>query len=293
MSKIPNSKYNNLVVKFVPDKRTAKHYKHKTFNYGGKVRKWGDRNGVNIEVYDKVKPYITSSRVALDIGARWGEWTRMLQHDFQQVFCFEPLSKRNALINENCITDNIVLYNCCLGEKDESVDMHGGCIFDKTLKGMEKKASHVDKISVQKSIRLDALGITAVDFIKIDVEGFELPVIKGGLKTIKKWKPVICLEQNGSEKKWRGAVKNEAMEFLISLGMKVEKQLSDQDFLMVWKTDEELALEKEQEEYTIKQEELVNKENNLKLKEEELAQREKELLLKLEQLNKDGDKDEN
>lgn len=284
MSQIPNPKFNNLIVPFTPNKKTKKHYKSKTFNYGGKVMKVGEYNKLNLEAYEVVKPYLKGCKVALDIGARWGEWTRMLQADFKHVYCFEPIPKRNKLINENCVTDNVTLYGCCLGDKLESVDMHGGCIFDKTLKGMEKKASRVNKISSQKSIRLDDLNISGVDFMKIDVEGYELPVIKGGINTLKKHKPVICLEQNGSEKKWRGAEKNEAMNFLISLGMKVEKQLNHQDFLMVWKTPEELALEQKEAEMKKKEEEMKKAEEEMKKKEEALKQLEEQLKQKEQEL---------
>jgi FkbM family methyltransferase len=239
MNKSPNKKLDNLIVKFEPDKKTEGHYKKNTFNYGGIIKKVGEYNELNIQAYEQLKPYLTGTKIALDIGARWGEWSRLLQKDFNKIYCFEPLSKRYKFINENCVTSNITLYGCCLGDKIEAVDMHGGCIFDKTLKDIKTKANRVDKISSQISVRLDDLNITDVDFIKIDVEGYELPVIKGGLKTIMKYKPIICLEQNGSEEKWRGSVKNEAMDFLLSIGMKVEKQLNHQDYLLIWKTEDE------------------------------------------------------
>ena len=55
------------------------------------------------------------------------------------------------------------------------------------------------------------------DFIKIDVEGYELPVLVGGIKTILKNKPVICMEQNGSETKWRGQKKMKPLIFYYQL----------------------------------------------------------------------------
>lgn len=41
---------------------------------------------------------------------------------------------------------------------------------------------------------VDSLGLQRVDFIKIDVEGYEEAVLCGLQKTIKKYKPVIVLE---------------------------------------------------------------------------------------------------
>jgi hypothetical protein len=113
--------------------------------------------------------------------------------------------------------------------------MYSGCIYDPNKPGIDRLANDRNKRTIQPSIRLDDLHLGPIDFIKIDVEGFELPVLKGGEETIKKWRPIICIEQNGSETKWRGAKKFEAVEFLLSLGMKLEKQLNYQDYLFVWK----------------------------------------------------------
>jgi hypothetical protein len=43
---------------------------------------------------------------------------------------------------------------------------------------------------------VESLGIDPVDFIKIDVEGFELEVLRGARRTIQKWKPLLVCEVN-------------------------------------------------------------------------------------------------
>ncbi|MCY1543544.1 methyltransferase, FkbM family [compost metagenome] len=43
---------------------------------------------------------------------------------------------------------------------------------------------------------VDQQNISSLDFIKIDVEGCELEVLKGSLETIKRFKPVVLLEMN-------------------------------------------------------------------------------------------------
>ena len=42
----------------------------------------------------------------------------------------------------------------------------------------------------------DEQKITAVDFIKIDVEGYEYPVLEGALNTLTKFRPVVMFELN-------------------------------------------------------------------------------------------------
>jgi FkbM family methyltransferase len=235
MYTIPNPIYNQLVVNLEQDDTIKKHLKNNTFNFGGKVKKIGTHNELNIEAYTGLKSYLTKKRIALDIGARWGEWARIIQDDFTHVICFEPIRVKYKYIKQNCKLNNLSLYGCCLGDKLGNVPMYAGSIYDPNKPGINRFAYNKNKRTIQTSIKLDDLGLGPIDFIKIDVEGFELPVLKGGEETIKKWKPIICIEQNGSETKWRSAKTFEASNFLLSLGMKLEKQLNHQDYLFVWK----------------------------------------------------------
>ena len=43
---------------------------------------------------------------------------------------------------------------------------------------------------------LDSMNLPGLDYIKIDVEGAEGLVIRGGVETIKKYKPVVVFEHN-------------------------------------------------------------------------------------------------
>jgi hypothetical protein len=44
------------------------------------------------------------------------------------------------------------------------------------------------------SIKIDDLNLTDCNLIQLDVEGYELNALLGGIKTIKKYKPVLCIE---------------------------------------------------------------------------------------------------
>jgi hypothetical protein len=45
--------------------------------------------------------------------------------------------------------------------------------------------------------RVAACGLPRADLIKIDVEGFELPVLQGAIKTLRAWKPSLFIEMHG------------------------------------------------------------------------------------------------
>ena len=70
----------------------------------------------------------------------------------------------------------------------------------------------------QKTIikTLDSFNFQNVDFIKIDVQGFELEVLKGGYKTLKENNPIICIEENIPDLK-----DSEVYNFLIGLNYKL------------------------------------------------------------------------
>jgi hypothetical protein len=56
--------------------------------------------------------------------------------------------------------------------------------------------------------------ITSVDFIKIDVEGFEYNVLKGGEQTIKEFRPVLFVEVNDKNLEYQGSSVTDLILFL-------------------------------------------------------------------------------
>ena len=67
--------------------------------------------------------------------------------------------------------------------------------------------------------KLDAFNFDNVDLIKIDAEGYELPVLEGAKETILHNKPWIQIEANKSGARY-GRTKVDIANFLDSLGMK-------------------------------------------------------------------------
>jgi hypothetical protein len=63
----------------------------------------------------------------------------------------------------------------------------------------EEAYRHYNKLPVDVNT-LDQLGLAAVDFIKIDVEGMELDVLEGGRGTITKHRPMLYLEDDRPER---------------------------------------------------------------------------------------------
>lgn len=170
--------------------------------------------------------YVKQARRALDIGAHCGLWTVQLGQYFQEVECFEPLPihiecwKKNANWKGSCR-----LHEVALGEKDGETGMH----IEPGLSGR----SRVNGEGSYAMRRLDSYGFTDVDFIKIDVEGYEYFVIKGGEETILKNKPVMIVEQKPKHGGKYGLTDTQAVDHLKSLGATVKAEIVG-DFVMAW-----------------------------------------------------------
>ncbi|WP_346913538.1 FkbM family methyltransferase [uncultured Roseibium sp.] len=128
-------------------------------------------------------PFIKEFRVALDIGCRDGEFSRYLQHYFQHTYAFDARMRKSFPFNVDL--KKTTHFCCALGDEPGELQMSGGQ--HKFIEG--KSASY-------KVFTLDSFGFENVDYIKIDVEGFEQRVLMGGEETIKKNLPLIVIEQN-------------------------------------------------------------------------------------------------
>lgn len=143
-------------------------------------------------------------KTCYDIGAHMGYTSLILSRNFENVYAFEPSSiykklKKNASANKKIHTLNIAI-----GDHDGKLVMEkrevpwqteqlvadGGAIKDVWGKLIEKVERNCKKV--------DSLDIPKPDFMKIDVEGFELDVINGALETIRKYRPSIFIEIHSS-----------------------------------------------------------------------------------------------
>lgn len=138
-------------------------------------------------------------RIALDIGAHVGSWSIGLAQYFQRVHAFEANENNYKFLIKNVYSNkiNITMYNHALGVISDTA----------SIENKPEDNSGMGFISAGNSVsvlRLDQVmeDFNEIDFMKIDVEGFELFVLMGATKTIDINRPVICLELNGSGERY-------------------------------------------------------------------------------------------
>lgn len=145
--------------------------------------------------------YCKNFRRAIDVGAHYGTTSFHLSNNFKNVEAFEI----DPLIRE-CLEKNVNNFY----KKNVNVYPYGCGKETKFINLLRNKDSHFTKIdtntiilteknSDSKIVPLDNFDWQDVDFIKIDVEGFENEVIKGSLKLIERCKPIIMYEKNRNQ----------------------------------------------------------------------------------------------
>lgn len=143
-----------------------------------------------------ISDYIGDDAVYVDAGANIGNHTLYwaIERYAKKIYSFEPVESTFEILKKNIelnhLEDVVEIFQVGLSDEETTgeisiykADNIGGTNIAKSEKG---------KI---KLITLDSLKIKEkIDLIKIDVEGAEVEVLKGSIKTIKKYKPLIVVE---------------------------------------------------------------------------------------------------
>ncbi len=155
-------------------------------------------------IYEKrflnfIEKIFTETDVMLDVGANIGNHAMYLSNVFRLIHSFEPNPRAIDRINRNIAINhirNIIVHPVGLGRENDSLpfvenfDGNLGCSHFQ-----EQKTSDSILLSVKNGDRyISKHNIDNIDYIKIDVEGFELDVLKGLRNTIESQLPIISFE---------------------------------------------------------------------------------------------------
>ena len=165
-------------------------------------------------IHDQFKKYVKPGSVALDIGGHIGTHTLNLSRlvgESGQVYVFEPQAKMFCELAINMHLNgckNIRYFHNALGAEEKLIKMHipkeaWTVTYGPSLINEGHGTVSLDLDSPgdsTKMIRLDDLHIDNISVIKMDVEGFEMEVIRGGKETILRNKPVLIVEIFTDEK---------------------------------------------------------------------------------------------
>jgi len=165
---------------------------------------------------DAALGYVNQWRVCLDIGSNVGQWTRPLAKRFHSVICFEPNPNFRQCFKKNIAETNVVLWPYGLSNKEHQAQQD----FNSTI--LNEGAGDI------QCRTLDSFGLTNVDFVKIDVDGFEVPLLEGARDTLTKNNAVINIEMKRDK---RADTVKRAEDILRDLGYQFKKRTKSDE---VW-----------------------------------------------------------
>lgn len=164
----------------------------------------------------------------VDIGASVGLYSLYAKYlPNSQFYSFEPYKFTYDILNDNIKLNNITnvkTYNIGLSDKigksilnvclsgDGLNTMGSNPLRFNDINPIEIETNTLDNIFYNNNIK--------VDFIKIDTEGWEYYILKGGEKTIKTFKPIIQLEYNETNMKQCDIKPEQLLNYINELGYK-------------------------------------------------------------------------
>lgn len=211
------------------------------------------RGTYQIHKLKKALPYVKNFGHAVDVGANVGTWAHVLADKFQEVDCFEPMDNFRECLALNIPEekrDHVHIHGCALGAEEGELELRvntkssgwthavptsktGMIMLEKSL--AKQSGGSIDfeihKVPIKT---LDSFDLPKIDFLKIDVEGFEYHVVQGGAKTIQRDRPVIIVEQKPGTPDRYGLPPKGAVTALQKMGATLAFEWSG-DFCLYWR----------------------------------------------------------
>ena len=177
---------------------------------------------------DAALAHVKSFRLAVDVGAHVGLWTKVLAERFDAVIAFEPFLPNVERFEKNVQASNVLLSVSALGDREgmayltfeeksrrsESMGSHS-----KHFVTWEEPAKRLDAGHVVTRT-LDSFELQSLDFLKVDTEGADTLVLRGAEETLQRCRPVVIVESIAKYETRYGLQPGAPVDFLESLGAK-------------------------------------------------------------------------
>ena len=202
----------------------------------------GEHNNYNelytpeVNIINKIKinedGYFDFSKNMIDIGANVFVYSFILPFNFS--YCFEPndffinMGKINMSIHNK--DNKYKIFNTILSDKEGEIIQYDGftCLTNNTV--IPDIQEDFNKVNMVSS-KLDSFELSNIGFIKIDVEGYEYKVLKGGINTIinNNYPPILFELWDIDNKNMTQEKHDELKNFIENLGYEILWYWGDYD----------------------------------------------------------------
>ena len=197
------------------------------------------------KIYEAAKDYIKEDTIVLDVGTNFGQLTILFSKCQKnvEVYSFEAsryifeILKKNIKINNA----NVKLFNNLVGNQIEQ-----DCFIQKTnlssfntygsnkIEIIDDNINHSNLIEKVKTIKLDDIHFDKkISFMKIDVQGHDLEVLRGAKRIINAQKmPIIFEYEKDYEKDFNYTFKD-FEKFISEIDYYVKLKIDDSNYLIL------------------------------------------------------------
>ena len=203
-----NTSYRSPSYRFV--RRDGIQYRLDISDYTDWIVYWG----TNTERPTRLFELAFEGAVVVDIGTNLGEASLNLAKRVGptgKVFGFEPDPVSFAKLSYNLSLNpfgNVVPTNVALGDAPGLLTMKVACSRNRGANRITRDAGGAEHFTV-KVDTLDRFiagaGIARCDLIKIDVEGFEISVLRGARETLNRFRPMLFIEISDPNQREQGS----------------------------------------------------------------------------------------
>lgn len=169
-------------------------------------------------------------KVVYEIGAFQGILTLFFSSRAKEVIAYEPNPPSYQRVLQNLRLNgrnNVRVRHLAVGELEGSLTllsdplMPGGTTGDPTVAGQIKESTTAKSVTVPV-VTLDndiaSARLPKPDLIKIDIEGMELPALRGMTRTLRQHHPELYMEMHGATTDQKDANVRNIVEFVTQLG---------------------------------------------------------------------------
>lgn len=146
-----------------------------------------------------------SLNVAVQAGGNCGVWPKAMGEKFRVVYTFEPDPVNFRCLCANAPAENVYKFNAALGDEHRGVRLN--------LRPDNVGAHQVGDAGDIPTMRIDDLALAECDLIYLDIEGCELPALRGASRTLSCCRPVVAVEDKGMSARY-GIAKGEVETFV-------------------------------------------------------------------------------
>jgi FkbM family methyltransferase len=183
------------------------------FRYPGDLSRWIDWiayyfGAYELDELELMRQLVGScgDAVALDVGANVGHHALYMASFCAQVHAFEPFDGVAQLIDEKIMRNglrNISVHRIGLSDDDDELpyfaptgsNIGSGTFVPELAELADGQHVRTGQLALRQGDRyLATLGLSRLDFVKVDVEGFELNVLRGLRDTLRRFRPLVMLE---------------------------------------------------------------------------------------------------